>query len=434
MKMKLKTTRRTFLQTTGVVAASAFAAPAFLHAAAANSKLNVALVGVSGMRGGSHLGAIHGENVVALCDVNKNFLDKVGDSVKSADRFVDFRQLLEKHGDKLDAIVVSTPDHTHAAVSVAAMKLGIHCYVEKPMAHDVNEIRVMQKIAKDKNLKTQQGTQIHEGENYRRVVEHIQAGVIGTVKTVHVWTGAGWGNKPRPTGTHPIPPELDWDLWLGPVPETPFNPTYLGGNWRSYWLFGSGPLGDFGCHYGDLPFWALGLEYPTSIEATGPEPDPVCCKLDLTIKYEFPKTDKHDALTYYWYDHTAKPALYKDFPMPKNYNGGGVLFVGTEGVLLANYTEFKIYGEEAFFKTLKHPEPSIPKSLGHHNEWLNAIKNGGDTTCNFDYAGRLTETVLLGGVAFRVGKKIAWNAAEMKTDNKDANKLLSDPRRNGWEL
>ncbi|MDR3232998.1 MAG: Gfo/Idh/MocA family oxidoreductase [Planctomycetaceae bacterium] len=425
--------RRDFIKAGALTAAAMSAAPAFLKAKDANGKLNVAFVGTGG-RGMSHRDAVKkGENIVALCDTDQNTLEKAAGGIPQAEKFADFRKLLEKYGDKLDAVIVSTPDHTHAAVSVAAMKLGIHCLTEKPLAHDVSEIRLMQKIAKEKNLKTQMCTQIHATDNYRRVVEHIQAGAVGKVKKVHAWAGAWWGNKPKPAGTHQIPANLDWDVWLGPALETPYNPCYFGGNWRSFWRFGNGSLGDMGCHYIDLPFWALDLKYPATAETTGPHNDPECCPCGVTAKYEFPQSDKHEALTLFWYDGGARPALLAEFGMP--VWGGGVLFIGDKGVLLANYDGFKIYGDIKTYQEFKAPEQTIPKSAGHTEEWLNAIKSGqGETTCNFDYSGKVAETVLLGALAYRVGKKITWNAAEMKTDNPEADKYLTQERRKGWEL
>jgi hypothetical protein len=185
------------------------------------------------------------------------------------------------------------------------------------------------------------------------------------------------------------------------------------------------------CHYMDLPFWALGLRHPTTIEASGPSVDSECCSIGLTVKYEFPKTEKHESLTLTWYDHHVRPTLLKENGMPEW--GAGVIFVGSEGLLLANYTEHHLYPVEKF-KDYKRPEQTIPPSPGHHAEWLNAIKNGGTTSCPFDYSGTLTETVLLGAVSYRIGKKISWDAVTLKTDNAEADLLLRVPRRQGWEF
>jgi predicted dehydrogenase len=248
---------------------------------------------------------------------------------------------------------------------------------------------------------------------------------------VHVWCGKGWGGHPIPATTPPKPESLDWDLWLGPAAERPYNKCYVPGGWRSYWAFGNGTLGDMACHYMDLPFWALGLRHPITIAATGPAVDKESCPAGVSVKYEYPKTHGHAALTLTWYDGDYRPALLKENKMPEW--GAGVLFVGNEGKLLADYTKLILFPEEKF-KDFKRPEQTIPPSLGHHNEWLNAIKNGGTTSCNFDYSGTLTEAVLLGTVAYRTGKKLKWDAEKVQTDDATANTLLKVPQRRGWEF
>lgn len=423
-------TRRHFLKSAALLTGTAVAAPALLRAQNLNSKLNVACIGSSGM-GNYSVNGVKGENLVALCDVARDRLDEAAKPFPGVQKFADYRKLLDAFDGKLDAVTVSTPDHIHAAASVAAMNRGIHCYCEKPLAHDVAEVRKMIEVSKAKKLKTQMGTQIHAEPNYRRVVELVQAGAVGKITDVHVWVDTAWGGQPIPPGTFEVPETLDWDLWLGPAAVRPYNPCYVPARWRSYWAFGNGTLGDMACHYMDLPFWALGLRHPKTIEASGPPVDPECCSTGLTVKYEYPKTDKHDALTLTWYDHKLRPALLKEQGM-KNWSAG-VIFVGTDGFLLANYDELYLYPEEKF-KDYQRPEQTIPPSPGHHAEWLNAIKNDGTTSCNFDYSGTLTEAVLLGAVSYRTGKKLTWDPVALKTDSEEANALLSVPRRKGWEL
>ncbi|MGL4943740.1 MAG: Gfo/Idh/MocA family oxidoreductase [Thermoguttaceae bacterium] len=429
---RTNTSRRDFLKTTAAVVAggtilSSVVSPPVIRGQNLSSKLNVASIGVGGM-GNYSVQNVRGENYVGLCDVSLNNLNAAGEQNPSAQRFRDFRKMLDAVGDKLDACTVSTPDHTHAICSLAAMERGIHCYTEKPLAYTVGEVRKMIKTAAEKKLVTQMGTQIHAEPNYRRVVELIQANAIGDVTDVHVWCGTGWGGKKLAEGKFDVPAEIDWNLWIGPAPMCDYNPAYFGGNWRSFWPFGNGTLGDMACHYMDLPFWALGLRHPTMIEADGPEFDPVSCPLDLSVKYTYPKTDKHGAITLTWYDHQRRPAILAEQKLPEW--GAGVLFVGTDGMLLSNYGEHHLYPTEKF-QDFKRVE-TIPPSPGHHAEWLGAIKNGGTTSCNFDYSGTLAEAVLLGTVAYRTGKKLTWDAAKLQTNDATANALLNREWRTGW--
>ena len=426
----MKSTRRTFLRGTVLLAGTAlFPAPAILRAQHPSSKLNVACIGVGGM-GAASVNGVSKENVVALCDVDSVRAGKNLERFPDAQKFTDFRKMFDKLDGKIDAVTVATPDHVHAAASIAAMNRGIHCYTEKPLAHDVAEVRKMIDVSKAKKVKTQMGTQIHAGQNYRRVVELVQAGAVGKVTEVHVWINSGGNLRPIPPGTFDVPPTLDWDLWLGPAAERPYNPCYVPGAWRYYWAFGSGVFGDFACHFMDLPFWALGLRHPKTVEASGPPLDPESSPFDLTVKYEFPKTEKHEALTLTWYDRKPKP-VFEKLGIPGWDRG--VIFVGSNGILLSDYDKHALFPEEKF-KDYKRPEPSIPPSLGHHAEWLAAIKNDGPTLCNFDYSGTLTEAALLGVVAYRTGRKITWNPVAFKTDVPEATAMLSVPRRKGWEI
>jgi predicted dehydrogenase len=426
-----KFTRRTFLTSATLIAgAAALPAPSFLRAQNLNSKLNVGCIGVGG-QGAASVGNVMGENVIALCDVDKRRLDGFNSKLPNADKFSDYRKMFDKLGNKLDAVTVATPDHTHAAISITAMKLGINCYTEKPLAHDVNETQQMIKIAKEKNLKTQMGIQIHSQQNYRRVVELIHANAIGKVNEVHIWVDKAAGGKPTPKGEFNVPEYLDWDVWLGPAAFRAYNPCYVPGGWRCYWAFGTGTLGDMACHFFDLPYWALGLRRPSIIEAFGPPVDPECCSIGLTVKLEYPKTDKHEALTLTWYDHKLRPNLIKEKGLP-NWNAGA-LFVGSEGLLLSNYDKHILYPEEKF-KDYKRPDKSIPPSPGHHAEWLQAIKNNKTTSCDFDYSGIMTEAILLGVIAYRTSKKLTWNETTLKTNNAEANDMLKSTPRKGWEF
>ena len=426
--------KRAALSAAGLGLASCFPCPGYSRELNINSKLNLAHVGLGGMQGDFHRSSCASENRVAICDVDAANLEKYGPDMPDAKRFVDFREMYAEMGDQIDAVVVTTPDHTHAIAAVEAMKLGIAPYVEKPLAHDVYQIRTMQKYAKEKNLASQMGTQIHAGDNYRRVVELVRAGAVGTISRIDVWCGVVWGGSPRTNDDVKVPESLNWDLWLGPAHERPYQPCYFGGNWRSFWEFGNGGMGDMGCHFMDLPFWALDLQYPKTIEAFAPKPaDEDFAARDLHVEYVFPGVKgTTDELAGSWSDGDAKPESLKEYGVEE---GNGVLFIGTEGALFSNYSTHRLIPKDKF-ESYKAPEPSIPKSVGHHKEWLDAIKEGKtDTTCSFAYSGRVAETILLGPVAYRCGQKLEYDAEKMAVTNCDkAAKFLKQEVREGWDV
>lgn len=392
-----------------------------------NEKLNVGMIGTANQARFS-LDNVRHENVVALCDVDENYLGQAASELPQAAKFNDFRKLLELPN--LDAVCVCTPDHIHAHATIMALRLGKHVYCEKPLTHTVSEARLVAKTAAEAKVATQMGTQIHAGENYRRVVEILQSGAIGAVKEVHTWAGRAWGGGDRPTETPDVPANLHWDLWLGPAPERPYHPTYLPANWRKWWDFGGGNIADMACHHMDLPFWALKLRGPTRIEATGGPFHKETCPLGMIARYEFPARDDLQAVKLTWYDGTEIPSTIHGVPT----GGGGNLFVGEKLMLRADYDSFQFY-PEGDFANYKAPEPTIPRSIGHHREWLQACKTGGETTCNFDYSGALTEAVLLGNVAFRAGQALEWDAETMQVTNcPQAAQFLAREYRRGWEL
>ena len=401
-----------------------------------NEKLDVAVVGVAG-RGGANLGGVAGQNIVALCDVDANNLGKAGRRFPKAQTFADFRRMLDKVHKQIDAVVVSTPDHTHAVAAAAAMKLSKHCYCEKPLTHSVHECRTLIDLAGRNKLVTQMGTQIHAGDNYRRVVELVQGGTIGPVGEVHVWHTVSYGGGDRPKDTPPVPKHLSWDLWLGPAAERPYHPCYLPGRWRGWRAFGTGGLGDFGCHYMDLPFWALKLRHPTTVETEGPPQHPESTPRWLKVRYEFPQRGGLGPVTMTWSDGGKKPARLVELLKPhgpKARWGSGVLFVGSKGMILANYGSRMLLPKDKF-AGVQPPKQTIPKSIGHHAEWIKACKKGGPTTCNFDYSGTLSEAVLLGEVAYRVGQKLTWDHENLKAVNcPEAEKYIRTPCRKGWTL
>src|SRR4051794_16341493 len=439
------TDRRDFLHQ-AAAAGVALAAPRFLRARGTSDRLNVAAVGVGG-RGASNLAAVSAENVVAICDVNADSLGPAAGKHPRAAKFTDFRRLFDR-AKEFDAVVVSTCEHTHAFATLPALQLGKHVYCEKPLTHSIWEARVIREAAAKAKVATQMGTQIHAGDNYRRVVELIRAGAIGPVREVHVWVSRAWGLqsaedakkygdivtvRERPRGGVKPPATLDWDLWLGPAPHRPFDPVYVPGpKWYRWWDFGSGTMSDLGSHWNDLPFWALDLKAPLTVEASGPPPHPELAPASMQATYQFPARGKMPAVRMTWYQGANKPALYTDGKIPRW--GDGCLFVGDKGMLLANYGNHVLLPEKDF-KDYKRPPRTIAKSLGHHAEWVHACKTGAATTCNFEYAGWLTEANHLGNVAYRVGKKLEWDAAGLKAKGcAAADAIIRREYRKGWKL
>jgi len=421
--------RRQFLQRAGA------AGVAFWTSArgyAQNAKLNVAVIGAAGMRGADNTQGVSSETLLAFCDVDEKNLARALAKYPRAVPYHDFRIMLEKEK-SLDAIVISTPDHIHAPAGVMAMKLGKHVYSEKPLAHSVFEARTLAKLAAERKLATQLGTQIHAGSNYRRAVELIQAGAVGPVEEVHVWVGGAWTAGDLPKDQPPCPPHLHWDLWLGPAAERPYHPEYHPVNWRKWWNFGGGHLADMGCHWIDLAFWALKLRHPLTVEAQGPPAHPEGAPPWLVVTWTFPARESLPPVTLKWYHGDRKPPHATDGRLG-DWKGNGVLFVGKKGMLLADYGNHRLLPAEDF-KDYARPPKSIPESIGHHAEWVKACKDGSPTTCNFDYSGALSEAVLLGNVAYRTGKKLEWDAQALKAKNgPEADRFLRREYRKGWAL
>ena len=426
--------RRRFLQTSGLgaaaVATGVWSEQALADSKSPNEKLTIACVGTAN-RAAADVAGVKGENIVAICDIDSNYLERCAGQFPEARKYADFREMIAKEADKIDAVVVGTADHTHAPATLQAIRAGKHVYCEKPLTHTVQEARLVAQEAKKHGVATQLGTQIHAGENYRRVVEIIRSGAIGDVTDVHVWVGKVWGGGERPEGSFEPPANLSWDLWLGPAPERPFAPgRYHPAQWRKWWDFGGGTLGDMACHYMDLPFWALDLRHPVSCEAEGPEVHPETCPTGLIVRYAYPKRGDLVACNLTWYDGNKIPREVAGERVP----GSGVMFVGTEGKMYADYGNYRLFPQEKF-AGFEPPKPSIPRSIGHHAEWIKACKDGSPTTCNFDYSGALTESVLLGNVAFRTGQKLDWDGAALQATNcPAADKYISKQYRSGWEI
>lgn len=427
--------RRDFLKTSTAVGAATIAGGVWSEVAAQESnspaeKINIACIGTAN-RARADIDGVKGENITVVCDIDQNYLDRAKTDFPEARAYVDFREMLEKEAGKLDAVVVATADHTHAPASIRAIRKALHCYCEKPLTHTVEESRLVAEAAAKHEVATQLGTQIHAGDNYRRVVEVIQSGAIGDVTEAHVWVGKGWGGGERPEVGEEPPKNLHWDLWLGPAPERPYAAgRYHPAQWRRWWDFGQGTLGDMACHYMDLPFWALKLRHPIRCEAEGPEVHPETCPLGLIVRYKYAERDGLAPVDLTWYDGNLIPKQINGERVPSS----GVMFVGSEGMMFANYGSYKLFPQEKF-KGFEAPEQTIAKSIGHHAEWIKACKDGSPTTCNFDYSGALSEAVLLGNVSYRVGQGLDWDAKNLKATNcPAADKYIRKDYREGWEV
>ncbi len=429
MSRPMRSSRRAFLAQTAALAAGwhvASSRPAWA-APSPNEKLNVGVIGPGG-RGFDNLQGVGGENVVALCDADDRSAKRAFEQFSKATRYRDFRKMIET--EKLDAVVVSTPDHMHAPAALWAMRRGLHCYCEKPLAHSVWETRIMAQTAKEHHLATQMGTQVHATDNYRRVVEVVQSGAIGPVTEVQVWVNKDWGGGELPTDTPEVPQALDWEQWLGPAPVRPYHSIYLPANWRRWWAFGNGTLGDMGCHYIDLVFWALALRHPTTIEASGPAVHAETCPRGMKVTWGFPQRGEQPPVKMTWTDGNMTENTHDGHEFP----GSGIYFKGTKGSMFADYGGYRLFPEDQY-KEFKAPTQTIAASVGHHQEWINACKTGSPTLCNFDYSGALTESVLLGMVALRTGQQLEWDGAKLEvTNSKAGQSLLRREYRPGWEM
>lgn len=439
-------TRRQFGRNLLVGGSALATAPAFLRGKNLTDRLNIAIIGAGG-RGGSNLQSVSSENIVALCDVNANNLNAAAEKYPKAQKFSDFRKVFERAAD-FDAVVVSTCEHTHAFVTRLALQEGKHVYCEKPLTHNIWEARKIREAAARTKLATQMGIQIHATENYRQVVELVQSGAIGPVHEAHVWVSRAWGwqseedarrhhdivwTAERPKESQPAPPGLDWDLWLGPAPERPFNQVYFPGpKWYRWWDFGNGTMSDLGSHWNDLPFWALKLRAPLTIEATGPVPHPEIAPASMSATYSYGARGEMPAVNLTWHQGENKPEIWRSGGIPKW--DSGCLFIGSKGMLLSDYDKHLLLPEHEF-AGFKAPAQTIPRSPGHHMEWINACKTGAPTTANFEYSGWLTEANHLGNVAFRAGKKLEWNAEKMVASNApEANRFIHREYRKGWDF
>lgn len=448
-------TRRQFIRTSAGVAAGLTILPGRVLGANGqkppSEKLNIAGIGVGG-QGGGDLQAVESENIVALCDVDWAHAAGTFERYPDAKRYRDFREMLDKEKG-IDAVIVATPDHTHAVAAMAAIQHGKHVYVEKPLTHSVYEARQLAEAARKAGVATQMGNHGHAAESIRLLKEWIDAGAIGEVREVAAWTThAVWPQDlDRPTATPPVPDTLSWDLWLGPAPERPYHPAYAPTLWRGWWDFGTGALGDMGCHVLDPVYYALDLKYPTSVEASFSRPVRAGLTWDKVfnaesypqasiVHYHYPARGSRPPLKLTWYDGGLTPErpeeLEPDRRMGNAY--GGVLFIGDKGKIMCGghgADGVRIIPEKKM-EAFARPEATLPRSIGHHAEWIAACKGGPPAGSNFDYAGPLTESVLLGNVAIRmIGQRLEFDPAKLEITNvPEANAWLKREYRAGWTL
>jgi len=430
--------RRTFLKQSAVMGSSfTILNSGILRAGnSANDKLNIAVIGVGG-RGNASIKGVKGENIVALCDVNEKNLAKAAEQFPKAETYTDWRKCLEQKN--LDAVICATTDHTHAFVNVWAMNRGLHVYSEKPLANSVHEARVVRETyLKNKGkLATQMGTQIHATDNYRRVVELVRNGAIGKPKKAQAWCSRmpkGGSYLPE---VKPIPVHIHWDLWIGPSPMHPYNPDYIGSclKWNWFWDFGSGQIGDMGSHVMDLAYWALDLRFPTTCEAKGTPHSSDTCPQWLIANWDHPANDWRPAVKVEWHDGGKKPGVPSEvFNRDKMFKG--VIFTGDKGWLVADYGYriLMLKGDMTHYQSPKQQD-LIPPSPGQHAEWIVGCKTGKPTLCNFDYSGALIEHNLLALAAYRVGKKLDWDAKNLKASNcPEVDQYIRKTYRKGWTL
>lgn len=402
-----------------------------------NDKLHIAAIGVGG-RGAANLKSVQGESIVALCDVNEKNLDKAAQQFPQAARYIDWRKCLDQKG--LDAVVCSTADHTHAFVTNWALNRNLSVYCEKPLANSVEEARVVRAnyLRRKDKVATQVGTQRHANENFNRVYEKVRDGAVGELREVFAWGNRQIRGKDYLPEEGDPPTYLHWDLWIGPSPFHPYNPGYLGGclQWNKYWDFGSGQVGDMGSHTMDLAWKPLETDLPLWAEAEGEKFNPAIAPVELHASWEMPPNDWRPAIRLHWYQGGMMP----ENPNPETdlrRIGHGAMFKGTKGVLVADFGKHWLYplaGGDLSHYTPRPKEKQLPPMGGFHAEWIRAAKGDKKTTCNFDYAGKLIETMLLGLVAYRVGRRIQYDGRTGRTGDPEADKLLGRTYRPGWTL
>jgi predicted dehydrogenase len=420
-----------------------------------SDKLNIACVGVGGM-GKSNVKMCAEETIVALCDVDFELSEPVFALYPDAKRYKDYRVMLDEMP-TIDAVIVATPDHSHAVIAMAAMEKKKHVYVQKPLTHSVAEARLLTETARKQGVQTQMGNQGHSGEGIRLICEWVWDGAIGKIHETHAWT-----NRPvwpsgveadRPTETHEVPKDMDWDLWIGPARYRPYHPTYHPAKWRAWWDFGTGSLGDMGCHVVDPLFWALKLKYPVSVEANvstywqaffeKAEPKNEMFPRSTIVRFRFPAREKMPEVTMTWWDGGLMPPRPAELEQGRRMGDldGGILLIGEKGAIMAGcYGESPRIVPETLMKKYKRPRKTIERipegKDGHEKDWIRACKTGKPASSNFDYSGPLSEAVLMGNLAVRFpDRELLWNGQAMEvTNDADANAYVKREYREGWHL
>jgi len=446
--MNTPLTRRDFLRATATAAAFTILPSRMrggVRQLGPNDKLNIAGIGVGGM-GRENLRNLVSENIVALCDVDPGYAAGTITDHPDAELYVDYREMLEKRKD-IDAVLIATPDHTHAVIAMAAIRAGKHVYCQKPLCHDIFEARMLARAARESSVCTQMGIQGHSSESFRLICEWLQAGAIGEVLevdaycslTYYPWGHAWWSSKwsRQPTDTPPLPDKLNWDLWLGPARERAYHPAYHPMVWRCWWNFGNGMMGDRGAHTLDSVVSALKLGPPLSVEATSSDLNPDTHPVSAIITFRFPARGSLPPVKLTWYEGTRAPRPVELEPNRSMPEEGGIIFKGSKGALMAG-----VYGDgarlipETRMQEFIQPAKTLPRLTGTHEQnWVNAIKAGQKAGANFEYAGPLTELCLLGNIAKRIDGLIEWNAADMAISNHpEANQYVRTEYRKGWSL
>jgi len=438
--------RRAFVRRVGAVGTFALLPSSVIFGAGLppSEKLNLAFIGVSG-RGGANLDGLANQNVVALCDVDSQRLEATRKKYQQAKSYKDFRRMFDEMEKSIDGVVVSTPDHTHTVAAMAAIKRRKHVYCEKPLAHNINEVRTLMDAATKYNVITQLGNQGHSADSIRTFCEWIKDGAVGKVHTIHAFTSAKYSRIDQLSvlkEQHAVPEYLDWDLWLGPVNYRPYNPAYLPGKWRGWSAFGTGMIGDWLCHVVDPSFWAFNLGSPVSIQAEAKNYDPQkhfeTFPYGSKITFEFPSTATRGAIKLIWFDGTEKPPRPTDVEPDDRLPDTGAVIMGDKGTI--------IHGShgaggvriipDSKMQAYQKPPKTLPRVRNHYADWIDSIKNKTQAGSNFSYGGYLTELALLGIIAIRfLGEKLQWDGIKCQfVNNTQANKYLSVPYRNGWQI